>query len=78
MRTWLACEGRIGPAAAELGISVPGARKRLTRLETVFQRSLLRPRAPATTCGWRSGPGNWRLLREPEPRTTYGPCPGPA
>ncbi|MFD5972236.1 helix-turn-helix domain-containing protein [Streptomyces bacillaris] len=43
LRTWLACEGRIGPAAAELGISVPGARKRLTRLETVFQRSLLRP-----------------------------------
>ncbi|RBL82205.1 PucR family transcriptional regulator, partial [Streptomyces cavourensis] len=43
LRTWLACEGRIGPAAAELGISVPGARKRLTRLETLFQRSLLRP-----------------------------------
>ncbi|MET9768203.1 helix-turn-helix domain-containing protein [Streptomyces sp. NPDC006415] len=43
LRTWLGCEGRIGPAAAELGISVPGARKRLTRLETVLQRSLLRP-----------------------------------
>ncbi|WP_143665949.1 helix-turn-helix domain-containing protein, partial [Streptomyces griseus] len=42
-RTWLRCEGRLGPAAAELGISVPGARKRLTRLETVLQRSLLRP-----------------------------------
>ncbi len=43
LRTWLRCEGRLGPAAAELGISVPGARKRLTRLETVLQRSLLRP-----------------------------------
>ncbi|MEW2069983.1 helix-turn-helix domain-containing protein [Streptomyces sp. NPDC007346] len=43
LRTWLGCEGRLGPTAAELGISVPGARKRLTRLETVLQRSLLRP-----------------------------------
>ncbi|CAM5435949.1 DNA-binding protein [Streptomyces badius] len=43
LRTWLRCEGRLGPAAAELGISVPGTRKRLTRLETVLQRSLLRP-----------------------------------
>ncbi|MBW3705876.1 PucR family transcriptional regulator, partial [Streptomyces griseus] len=43
LRTWLRCEGRLGPAAAELGISVPGARKRLTRLETALQRSLLRP-----------------------------------
>ncbi|MFI1227356.1 MULTISPECIES: helix-turn-helix domain-containing protein [unclassified Streptomyces] len=43
LRTWLRCEGRLGPAAAELGISVPGARKRLTRLESVLQRSLLRP-----------------------------------
>ncbi|NED27647.1 helix-turn-helix domain-containing protein, partial [Streptomyces anulatus] len=43
LRTWLRCEGRLGPAAAELGISVPGARKRLTRLETVLRRSLLRP-----------------------------------
>lgn len=43
LRTWVRCEGRLGPAAAELGISVPGARKRLTRLETVLQRSLLRP-----------------------------------
>ncbi|MFE7141387.1 helix-turn-helix domain-containing protein [Streptomyces sp. NPDC057644] len=43
LRTWLGCEGRLGPAAAELGISVPGARKRLTRLETALQRSLLRP-----------------------------------
>ncbi|MFI5724318.1 helix-turn-helix domain-containing protein [Streptomyces cyaneofuscatus] len=43
LRTWLRCEGRLGPTAAELGISVPGARKRLTRLEAVLQRSLLRP-----------------------------------
>ncbi|UCA54669.1 helix-turn-helix domain-containing protein [Streptomyces sp. WA6-1-16] len=43
LRTWLRCEGRLGPTAAGLGISVPGARKRLTRLETVLQRSLLRP-----------------------------------
>ncbi|WNF31285.1 helix-turn-helix domain-containing protein [Streptomyces sp. C11-1] len=43
LRTWLECEGRLGPTAARLGISVPGARKRLTRLETVLQRSLLRP-----------------------------------
>ncbi|MEV4875455.1 helix-turn-helix domain-containing protein [Streptomyces cyaneofuscatus] len=43
LRAWLGCEGRLGPTAAELGISVPGARKRLTRLETALQRSLLRP-----------------------------------
>ncbi|MFH8885881.1 helix-turn-helix domain-containing protein [Streptomyces californicus] len=43
LRTWLRCEGRLGPAAAELGLSVPGARKRLARLETVLRRSLLRP-----------------------------------
>ncbi|WP_435797469.1 helix-turn-helix domain-containing protein, partial [Streptomyces microflavus] len=43
LRAWLGCEGRLGPTAAELGISVPGARKRLTRLETVLRRSLLRP-----------------------------------
>ncbi len=42
LRTWLAHEAQLGPAAAALGISVPGARKRLTRLETVLQRSLLR------------------------------------
>ncbi|MFF2601571.1 helix-turn-helix domain-containing protein [Streptomyces californicus] len=43
LRTWLRCQGRLGPAAAELGLSVTGARKRLARLETVLQRSLLRP-----------------------------------
>ncbi|MFJ6464638.1 helix-turn-helix domain-containing protein [Streptomyces sp. NPDC091387] len=42
LRTWLECEAQLGPAAAVLDISVPGMRKRLTRLETVLQRSLLR------------------------------------
>lgn len=42
LHTWLECEAQLGPAAAALGISVPGVRKRLTRLETVLQRSLLR------------------------------------
>ncbi|MCM2413162.1 helix-turn-helix domain-containing protein [Streptomyces sp. RKAG290] len=42
MRTWLACEAQLGAAAEALEISVPGMRKRLTRLETVLQRSLLR------------------------------------
>ncbi|MER5277511.1 helix-turn-helix domain-containing protein [Streptomyces sp. NPDC002809] len=42
LRTWLACEAQLGPCAAALGISVPGARKRLSRLEAVLQRSLLR------------------------------------
>ncbi|WNI26961.1 helix-turn-helix domain-containing protein [Streptomyces sp. ITFR-16] len=43
LRTWLAHEAQIGPAAEALDISVPGLRKRLTRLETVLGRSLLRP-----------------------------------
>ncbi|WP_124271960.1 helix-turn-helix domain-containing protein [Streptomyces sp. ADI96-02] len=43
LRAWLACEARLGPTATALGISVPGVRKRLTRLETVLKRSLLRP-----------------------------------
>lgn len=42
LRTWLEHEAQLGPAAAALCISVPGVRKRLTRLETVLQRSLLR------------------------------------
>ncbi|MFI2783723.1 helix-turn-helix domain-containing protein [Streptomyces sp. ALB3] len=42
LRTWLRCEGQLSPTAAELGISVPGARKRLTRLEALLCRSLLR------------------------------------
>ncbi|MFJ7492706.1 helix-turn-helix domain-containing protein [Streptomyces sp. NPDC097727] len=41
LRTWLECEARLGPMAATLGISVPGARKRLARLESILQRSLL-------------------------------------
>ncbi|MFF9689051.1 helix-turn-helix domain-containing protein [Streptomyces sp. NPDC014623] len=42
LRTWLRCEAQLSAAAAELGISVPGARKRLTRLEALLSRSLLR------------------------------------
>ncbi|WP_326701668.1 helix-turn-helix domain-containing protein [Streptomyces sp. NBC_01754] len=42
VRTWLRCEAQLGPTAAELGISVPGARKRIVRLEGVLHRSLLR------------------------------------
>lgn len=41
LRTWLDCEAQLAGTAAALGISVPGARKRLTRLESVLQRSLL-------------------------------------
>lgn len=41
VRTWLENDARIGPAAAALGISVPGARKRLTRVEDALERSLL-------------------------------------
>lgn len=41
LRTWLECEAHLGPMAAALGISVPGARKRLARLESILQRSLL-------------------------------------
>ncbi|MFB8118427.1 helix-turn-helix domain-containing protein [Streptomyces sp. NPDC055962] len=42
LRTWLGCEAQLAPTAAALGVSVPGARKRLTRLEAVLCRSLLR------------------------------------
>ncbi|MEO3826669.1 helix-turn-helix domain-containing protein [Actinomadura sp. B10D3] len=41
LRVWLANNARIEPAASALGISVPGARKRLTRVETLLGRSLL-------------------------------------
>ncbi|MEE1808875.1 helix-turn-helix domain-containing protein [Streptomyces sp. BE133] len=41
LRTWLECEAQLGPTAAALGISVPGARKRLARLESILQRALL-------------------------------------
>ncbi|NED79453.1 PucR family transcriptional regulator, partial [Streptomyces sp. SID11233] len=42
LRTWLECEAQLGPTAEALSISVPAVRKRLTRLETVLRRSLLR------------------------------------
>ncbi|MFF5449398.1 helix-turn-helix domain-containing protein [Streptomyces sp. NPDC012888] len=41
LRTWLAHDARLVPAAAALGLSVPGARKRLTRIEVLLERSLL-------------------------------------
>lgn len=41
VRVWLDHDTRLGPTAAALGISVPGARKRLTRIENVLERSLL-------------------------------------
>lgn len=71
LRTWLRCEAQLGHTAAELGISVPGARKRLTRLESVIGRSLLQTpsarydlwlafRAADLTAGEpdRTGPGS--------------------
>ncbi len=42
LRTWLECEAQLGATAEALSISVPAVRKRLTRLETVLRRSLLR------------------------------------
>ncbi|MFJ4776927.1 PucR family transcriptional regulator [Streptomyces sp. NPDC088762] len=42
VRTWLAHDAQLAPAAAALGISVPGVRKRLTRVEGLLERSLLR------------------------------------
>ncbi|MFB7915298.1 helix-turn-helix domain-containing protein [Streptomyces sp. NPDC056061] len=41
LRTWLDCEAQLSRTAEVLGISVPGVRKRLTRLESLLQRSLL-------------------------------------
>ncbi|MFI8100878.1 helix-turn-helix domain-containing protein [Streptomyces sp. NPDC086023] len=41
LRAWLDHDAQLVPTAAALGISVPGARKRLTRLEALFERSLL-------------------------------------
>lgn len=43
LRAWLECEAQLTGTAAVLGISVPGVRKRLTRLESVLGRSLLQP-----------------------------------
>ncbi|MFJ6050848.1 PucR family transcriptional regulator [Streptomyces sp. NPDC092307] len=41
VRVWLAHDAQLGPAAAAMGVSVPGARKRLTRIEALLERSLL-------------------------------------
>ncbi|MUL40255.1 PucR family transcriptional regulator [Streptomonospora sp. PA3] len=41
LRTWLACDGNLDTAAAALGVSVTGVRKRLLKLEKAFGRSLL-------------------------------------
>jgi PucR C-terminal helix-turn-helix domain len=41
LRAWLSTDSRLSATADALGISVPGARKRLCRLEQILQRSLL-------------------------------------
>ncbi|MBB5938263.1 PucR family transcriptional regulator [Streptomyces zagrosensis] len=41
VRAWLRADAKLPLAAAQLGISLPGARKRLTRAEEVLGRSLL-------------------------------------
>ncbi|MFE9631135.1 PucR family transcriptional regulator [Streptomyces sp. NPDC006463] len=41
VRVWLAHDAQLVPAAGALGISVPGARKRLSRVEALLERSLL-------------------------------------
>ncbi|MEW2415418.1 helix-turn-helix domain-containing protein [Streptomyces sp. NPDC046866] len=41
VRAWLRHDAQLAPAAAALGISVPGARKRLIRIEALLRRSLL-------------------------------------
>ncbi|MFE6780043.1 PucR family transcriptional regulator [Streptomyces sp. NPDC057702] len=41
VRAWLRADARLPQAASELGISLPGARKRLTRAEEALGRSLL-------------------------------------
>ncbi|MEU6865722.1 helix-turn-helix domain-containing protein [Streptomyces sp. NPDC046876] len=41
VRAWLRHDAHLLPTAAALGISVPGARKRLVRIEALLQRSLL-------------------------------------
>lgn len=41
VRVWLQRDTRVEPTAATLGLSVPGVRKRLARVEQLLQRSLL-------------------------------------
>ncbi|MFK0253958.1 helix-turn-helix domain-containing protein [Streptomyces sp. NPDC090445] len=41
VRVWLRHDARLAATAGALGISVPGTRKRLTRIEGLLQRSLL-------------------------------------
>jgi hypothetical protein len=41
LRAWVANDSRLSPTADTLGISVPGVRKRLCRMEQILQRSLL-------------------------------------
>jgi hypothetical protein len=43
LRTWLDRDARLSATAAALGVSVPGARKRIYRLERALSRSLLQP-----------------------------------
>ncbi|MFD9336965.1 helix-turn-helix domain-containing protein [Streptomyces sp. NPDC060028] len=41
VRAWLEHDAHLAPTAAALGISVPGTRKRLSRIEALLERSLL-------------------------------------
>jgi DNA-binding PucR family transcriptional regulator len=41
VRVWLKHDTRVEPTAAALGLSVPGVRKRLGRVERLLQRSVL-------------------------------------
>jgi DNA-binding PucR family transcriptional regulator len=43
LRIWLDRDARLSATADALGVSVPGARKRLGRLERALERSLLQP-----------------------------------
>ncbi|HKS46925.1 MAG TPA: helix-turn-helix domain-containing protein [Amycolatopsis sp.] len=48
LRAWLGSNGRLDATATALGLSVPGARKRLMRIEELLGRSLLN--APSVRC----------------------------
>jgi DNA-binding PucR family transcriptional regulator len=41
LRCWLENNASLGPTSVALGISVPGVRKRLVRVEEIIERSLL-------------------------------------